>query len=132
MTDNTQPARRRFPWRILGWGGLAVLLSMPLILRFPWTVSDFVFAGIVLGGAGLVIEIIVRASNSLAYRLGGLLALEGDLAAGLGDAVLGQRDVEGCAGREVEVDVDGGSASMRDGGRRDDEGAESGHGVLYL
>ncbi len=75
MTDNIQPTRFRFPWRILGWGGLAVLLSLPLILRFPWTLSDFIFAGVILGGAGLVIELIVWASSSLTYRLGGLLAL---------------------------------------------------------
>jgi hypothetical protein len=75
MTDNTQPTRFKFPWRILCWGALAVLLSLPAILRFPWTPSDFVFAGIVLGGAGLIVEIIVWASSSLSYRLGGLIAL---------------------------------------------------------
>ena len=75
MTDQTQPTRFKFPWRIVGWGALALLLSLPLILRFPWTLSDFVFAGIILGGAGVIVEIIVRASSSLAYRLAGLLAL---------------------------------------------------------
>ncbi|HYE45037.1 MAG TPA: hypothetical protein VEA44_04605 [Caulobacter sp.] len=75
MTDDTQPTRSRFPWRIVCWGALAVLLSLPLILRLPWTLSDFVFAGVMLGGAGLIVELIVWASSNLAYRLGGLLAL---------------------------------------------------------
>lgn len=75
MTDNTEPTRSKFPWRIACWGALAVLLSLPAILKFPWTPSDFIFAGIILGGAGLVVEIIVWASSSLSYRLGGLIAL---------------------------------------------------------
>ncbi|MDB5472632.1 MAG: hypothetical protein JWR84_4192 [Caulobacter sp.] len=75
MTDNTEPTRFKFPWRIVGWGGLAVILSLPLIFKFPWTLSDFVFAGVFLGGAGLIVELICWASSSLSYRLGGLIAL---------------------------------------------------------
>ncbi|MDO9337360.1 MAG: hypothetical protein EON95_08275 [Caulobacteraceae bacterium] len=77
MTDNTQPGGKHhgFPWRATGWSGLALLLSLPLILHFPWTASDFVLAGVVLGGAGLIVELIVWASSSLTYRIGGLIAL---------------------------------------------------------
>lgn len=75
MTDNTQSTPFKFPWRIVGWGGLAVILSLPLIFKFPWTLSDFVFAGVFLGGAGLIVELICWASSSLSYRLGGLIAL---------------------------------------------------------
>lgn len=76
MTDNTQPnGSHRFPWRIIGWGGLALILSLPLIFRFPWTLSDFVFAGVFLGGAGLILELVVWASSNLAYRFAGLAAL---------------------------------------------------------
>ncbi len=28
---------RRVPWRIVGWGGAATLLLVPLIARAPWT-----------------------------------------------------------------------------------------------
>ena len=75
MTEYTPPTCFNFPRRILGWGALAVLLSLPAILKFPWTLSDFIFAGVFLGGAGLIVEIIVWASSSLPYRLGGLIAL---------------------------------------------------------
>ena len=67
--DRSGPSRS-FPWRFFGWGGVAVLLTIPLVLRFPWTVSDFLFAGLMFGVAGLAIELAVRASSNLAFRAG--------------------------------------------------------------
>ena len=72
--------RRGVSWRIIGWGGAAALLLVPLIaMQFTnevnWTGSDFVFAGVMLGALGLGIELAVRASRRAAYRLGALLAL---------------------------------------------------------
>ncbi|MES2444887.1 MAG: hypothetical protein V4574_18850 [Pseudomonadota bacterium] len=64
-----------FPWRVLGWGGAALLLLLPLVLRAPWTLSDFIVAGVMLGTAGLVLELAVRSSASLAYRVGAGLAV---------------------------------------------------------
>jgi hypothetical protein len=68
--NNLASGRSTFPWRVLGWGAVAVLLTLPLVLRFPWTVSDFLFAGMMFGTAGLAIELAVRASPSWRYRAG--------------------------------------------------------------
>lgn len=77
MSDNTEitPRRGGMPWRLIGWGGAAFILLLPLILRAPWTAFDYIVAGVILGGAGLVLELVVRASGSLAYRAGACLAI---------------------------------------------------------
>ncbi len=67
--------RSNFPWRILGWGGAACLLLLPLVARAPWTLSDFIVAGAMLGAAGVALELAVRASASLAYRAGASFAV---------------------------------------------------------
>ena len=67
--------RRGFPWRIVGWGGAAVLLSLPAILNFPWDETDFIVMGLLMGGVGLAIEGLVRLSSNTAYRLGAVAAL---------------------------------------------------------
>ncbi len=65
-------------WRIAGWGAAAAVLAVPFVaMRFTdevnWTGSDFVFAGILFGTVGLVIELVVRRSTDWAYR-GGVIA----------------------------------------------------------
>lgn len=72
MTGNTQSGggMHRVPWRILGWGTAAFLLLLPLVANAPWTLSDFVFMGVLLGLVGLAFELIVRKSAKLAYRVG--------------------------------------------------------------
>jgi len=67
--------RRRNPWRLLGWGTIAVLLAIPAIFRFPWTLSDFVIMGVLLGSVGLGIEFLVRQSGSMFVRLGAVMAV---------------------------------------------------------
>lgn len=67
-------------WRIAGWSVPVLLLLLPLVaMRFTdevnWTASDFVFAAVLFGSVGLAFEIIVRGSDSLAYRLGAGLAV---------------------------------------------------------
>jgi hypothetical protein len=62
-------------WRLAMWGALATLLSLPAIFRFPWTASDFVIMGIMLGSDGLGIEFLVRRSGSNAFRLGSVVAV---------------------------------------------------------
>jgi hypothetical protein len=42
-----------------------------------WTASDFVFAAVLFGSVGFVLELIVRKSPSLSYRLGAALAVMG-------------------------------------------------------
>jgi hypothetical protein len=59
---------RSIPWRIVGWGTAALLLLLPLVARAPWTAADFIFAGVVIGGVGLLFELTVRMSSDLSYR----------------------------------------------------------------
>ena len=66
--------------RILGWVAVAALLMLPLVaMQFTaevdWTASDFVAAGVILGGAGLGTEFLVRRSSSHAYRIGATVAV---------------------------------------------------------
>jgi hypothetical protein len=72
----TQTLNRRYsPWRLLGWGTIAALLALPAILRFPWTASDFIIMGLLLGSVGLGIEYLVRLSGNAFVRLGAILAV---------------------------------------------------------
>ena len=66
--------------RLLGWTLVAALLVTPAVaMRFTeavqWTTSDFVFAGVILIGAGVVAELAVRASSDWSYRIGAGLAV---------------------------------------------------------
>ncbi|HUE80171.1 MAG TPA: hypothetical protein VMN38_11130 [Sphingomicrobium sp.] len=68
-------ARRWSGWRIAGWSLPVLLLLLPLVaMQFSdevhWTAADFVFAAVLFGSVGLAFELIVRKSNSLAYRFG--------------------------------------------------------------
>lgn len=71
-------------WRLIGWGGAVVLLSLPFVAMqlnadgVNWSVGDFIFAGLFLGIIGGSFEVAVRASSSATYRLAcaaGLLGL---------------------------------------------------------
>jgi hypothetical protein len=75
MTDLTPPRRRPFlnPWRLAGWGLIATLLSLPAILRFPWTASDFVIMGVLLSTVGLGIEFLVARAGNIFVRLGAIV-----------------------------------------------------------
>lgn len=89
------------PWRILGWGTIAGLMALPAIaMQFTrevnWTASDFVFAGVLLGGVGLGFEMAVRASGSWAYRAGAAVAL------GLSLLLLWANAAVGIGGSETE------------------------------
>lgn len=72
MTNNIQidKGRRGIRWRIVGWGGAALLLLLPLIANAPWTLSDFIFMGVLVGVAGLVLELAACTSGDIAYRAG--------------------------------------------------------------
>ena len=70
------------PWRVAGWSIPVLLLMLPAVaMQFTsevnWTVSDFVFAALLFGIVGLAFELIVRTSDSLAYRFGAGLAVVG-------------------------------------------------------
>lgn len=62
-------------WMTAMWLGIAGLLAAPAIaMRFgdevQWTTFDFVFAGVVLIGAGLVVELTRARMKNVAYRAG--------------------------------------------------------------
>ncbi|MDG2530795.1 hypothetical protein [Caulobacter endophyticus] len=96
MTGTTNlKARRGSRWTLLVWGGAAGLLALPAIaMRFTaevnWTAGDFLAMGALLFGAAALIELAVRLSGDIAYRLGagvavltGLLLIWVNLAVGL-------------------------------------------------
>ncbi len=82
MAEVTQMNSERL-WnglRILGWGGAAVILLMPLVaMRFTgevdWGLGDFLVMGVMLGGSGLLLELATRQSDSLFYRFGVTVAI---------------------------------------------------------
>lgn len=66
--------------RRVGWSLAALILLLPLVgSQFSddvnWSVGDYLFAGIVLGGTGLLFELAIRRSTDNAYRFGVLVAL---------------------------------------------------------
>jgi hypothetical protein len=67
-------------WRAVAWSSAALLLLLPLAaMRFSdevdWSASDFIFAGLLIGGVGLVLELTVRTTRNHAYRAGAGFAL---------------------------------------------------------
>jgi hypothetical protein len=72
---NSEMRRHGTPWRLIGWGGAACLLLVPLIARAPWTISDFVLMAFLLGSVGLGFELVVRKSNSAPYRVAAGVAI---------------------------------------------------------
>ena len=76
MTNtNTQDTGRAIPWRIIGWSIPPLVLLLPLVANAPWTLFDYIVMGVLLGGAGLLVELVVRLSRSLAYRAGAFVAV---------------------------------------------------------
>jgi hypothetical protein len=67
--------RRTAGWSIAALLMLAPLVAMQISREVNWTASDFVFAGVLIGGVGLVFELAVRATRNLAYRAGAGAAL---------------------------------------------------------
>lgn len=66
--------------RLIGWTLVAGLLLTPAIAmritdEVQWTTSDFIFAGLVLIGAGAIAERAVRTSGAWSYRIGAGLAV---------------------------------------------------------
>ncbi|WP_375396478.1 hypothetical protein [uncultured Sphingomonas sp.] len=72
--------RRINRWRIAAWGIAALLLLLPLVAmhftrEVDWTGADFLFAGVMIGGVGMLFELAVRKTRDLVYRVGAGLAL---------------------------------------------------------
>jgi hypothetical protein len=67
-------------WRIARWAAALALLLTPLAMmqisdEWHWTAGSFVFAGIMIGGVGLLYELAEKLSGSRAYRAGAAVAL---------------------------------------------------------
>lgn len=79
----TEKGGRSGSWlRIIGWGFAAALILTPAVAMLlggdvDWSPADFIFAIIMIGGVGLVLELTVWLSSSLAYRAGVAAALGG-------------------------------------------------------
>lgn len=73
MSSDISERRSTINWRILGWGTAGLLLLLPLVGmqltdEVNWTASDFLFAGLLIGSVGLVLEIAVRRTSDRSYR----------------------------------------------------------------
>ncbi len=88
MNDITnQDGRSSFGWvRPVAWAGALGLILLPLAaMQFApnsgvdWTLSDFVFAVIVIGGVGLAFEMALRISANWSYRAGAAVGLAAGL-----------------------------------------------------
>lgn len=80
--------------RVIGWSMVAILLLLPAVaMQFTdevnWSGSDFLFAGILLIGTGLLAELVVRRSRDKAYRAGAALALAATLLLAWSNAAVG-------------------------------------------
>ena len=74
MANQAIAERRWSKWR-LAWAIPPLLMCLPLMFNAPWTLGDFVFAGVLFGSVGLGIEFLVSRSDNLSYRLGAVLGL---------------------------------------------------------
>lgn len=67
--------RKGIPWRLIGWGGAAVLLALPFVAMqldaegVNWGLGDFIFAGALLAIVGGLLELGFGVSRSGPYRL---------------------------------------------------------------
>ena len=82
MADRVEDSGGRgwSPWRVAGWSIPVLLLMLPAVaMQFTsevdWTLGDFIFAALMFGIVGLAFELILRTSDSLAYRFGAGLAV---------------------------------------------------------
>lgn len=82
-------------WRTLGWGAAGAILLLPVLGilatgEMGWGPGDFLAAAILLGGAGLSVEAVVRMTRpgptrwtAVAAVLAGLVLVWAELAVGI-------------------------------------------------
>jgi hypothetical protein len=80
--------------RWVGWSLVGILLVLPAVaMQFGgevnWSAGDFIFAGVLLIGTGLLVELVVRRSRDNAYRGGAALALAASLLLAWSNAAVG-------------------------------------------
>jgi hypothetical protein len=75
------PGPRRIPvWRILGWGSAILLILTPWVaMQFTqevqWDGADFIFATVIFGIIGALVELTVLLTRNWASRAGGFVAI---------------------------------------------------------
>ncbi len=80
--------------RTVMWGGATALLLAPAVaMQFTtevqWTLFDFALMGVLLAIAGGAGELVLRASDSLTYRLGAAVAIGTTFVLGVGNMAVG-------------------------------------------
>jgi hypothetical protein len=80
ITANPATSRRFNIWRIVGWGGAVALVLAPLVaMQFTnevnWDETDFIFAAVIFGIVGGLIELTVRKSANWYFRFGSMFAV---------------------------------------------------------
>lgn len=98
--NNENGRRGTGPLRILLWGGAAALLALPAVaMQFDtgvaWTAFDFGFAAVLIAGAGLLAELIVRRTRNLFYRGGAACAVAAALMTVVATGAVGMIGNEG-------------------------------------
>jgi hypothetical protein len=73
MTSETSEQRSAINWRIIGWAAAGLIVLLPLVAmqltdEVKWTASDFLFAGLLVGSVGLILELALRQTTDRAYR----------------------------------------------------------------
>ena len=74
QTD-TNGTRPRLSRRLMGWSIPVLLLLVPFAAGAPWTPSDYVVAGALFAIVGLGIELAVRLSKDIVYRVAAAVAV---------------------------------------------------------
>ncbi len=74
QTD-TNGTRPRLSRRLIGWSIPVLLLLVPFAAGAPWTPSDYVVAGVLFAIVGLGIELAVRLSKDIVYRVAAAVAV---------------------------------------------------------
>lgn len=80
--------------RLIGWSLATLVLLLPLVAglftpEVQWGPGDFLAAGLLLGGTGLLFELALRRSRDEAFRWGALVALAAGLLLAWANAAVG-------------------------------------------
>ena len=83
MASDVAARMARLPWRVIGWGGAALLLALPFVaMQFQatgvdWSPTDFAVFGLMLLMFGIPLDLAARANEGWSYRGGAALGLLG-------------------------------------------------------
>jgi len=75
--------------RVVLWGLAALLLLLPWVANAQWTAFDYAVTAVLLGGTGLVAELVVRRTSNTAYRAAAGLAVAAALLSFVANGAVG-------------------------------------------